>query len=172
MGLFGPRKNKVNPFDVRLGDANVEPIGNGISVSRQIWVLGNRKNKALPKADAFEKLPPLANLRNQGYNVSAEVDYVDFTIRFNDNEETMIDEWNKVLNIFKGTDESEVDDLILVGLTFAPIMESRRVFLEKVNEAIGTDIDRYEHIRRCLEFWAPVNTQQGDGYQFHHWAKV
>lgn len=167
----GSTPAKKNPFDFDLNGGETEEFTppTGESIVRNIYVLGKSNIKVLPKNTDFQMLPPLVDLSNRGYRVDAKIHYVDgFRLYADTNEAKIMESWGEVMNIFKGTDEDEVDNIILVGPSFTPYLESRRIFLEKVFDAIGEDYDRYEHIRQCLQFWAPVNTQK----EFHRWALI
>lgn len=142
----------------------------GEEIERHVYVLGAQNCKFLEDdMDILKKLPPISEIRRSGYSVHLNVHYIEeFKLYPNINVNRIMTAWGAVMDVFKEAADEDVDDIILVGACYTNILESRRIFLEKVREKIGEDSDRYEHIRSCLEFYSPINKQK----EFFRWARI
>lgn len=168
VNLFNKRKENTNDFDVGLSNPSTHEKDRG-SVNVTVYVLGPESNTAFPDEAKFYKLPPIGKFASKGFHVNMDIRYMsEFMISCKAHNNAMISAWNSVLDIFKNADESEIDNIILVGLTYPPIMAGRRIFLDRVRKAVVDDEDRYERIRQRLEFYAPAYNYK----EFFKWFLV
>ena len=155
--LFNKQPKFQNDFDVSIDSKTSEKNRGDVNIT--VYVLGSANNSAFPDEGKFYKLPPIGRLSSRGYHVNTDIRYMDnFAISCKSHKNAMINAWNSVLDIFKNASEKEIDNIVLVGLTYPPIMAGRKIFLEEVQKAVvksAIDLNRYERIRKRLEFYAP-----------------